>query len=128
MNIYFLLARFISSSLIAAVIDIAMFMVAYKMTASIAFSVFLPRYTIGPAVNFTMNRAIVFKFKGGWIQVAAEYALLATVLGVIASLGISWLTKDLKISMVFAKIIVESLLFPASFTIQRDYIFKRAGE
>jgi len=128
MNIYFLLARFTSSSVIAAVMDIAMFMISYEITASIAFSVFLPRYSIGPVVNFTMNKALVFKSREGWIKVAAKYALLATFLGVFASLGISWLVKDLNVSIFFSKIMVESLLFPVSFTIQRDYIFRRGEE
>lgn len=128
MNIYFLLARFASSSVIAAVMDIAIFMASYKITGNVVVSVFLPRYTIGPLVNFSMNKALVFKSREGWLKVAAKYALLLTFLGVFASSCISWLATDLNVSIFFSKIIVESLLFPVSFTIQRDYIFKRAEE
>ncbi len=125
MKIYFLLLRFASSSLLASVLDFVLFSITYGLTANILLSIFIGRYTIGPVVNYTINRNFVFHHKGRMSGTLVRYYAFATVMGACAYFLIKAVSAHLSISVIAAKISVETFLFIISFTVQRDYIFSR---
>lgn len=123
MKIYFLILRFSCSSIVASLLDLVLFTVSYKITSNILFSVFLGRYTIGSLVNFYMNRNFVFHHRIRLLNTIVRYYLFATILGISAFLLIRAVIGYFDVSVIMAKIIVETFLFFISFTVQRDYIF-----
>lgn len=123
MKIYFLLLRFSLSSLVASMLDIVLFSISYKLTSNILLSIFIGRYTIGPFINFFVNRNYVFHHKEQLRKTILKYYLFATILGICTFLLIRVVTEQLSVTVIVAKILVESFLFVISFTMQRDYIF-----
>jgi putative flippase GtrA len=125
MKIYFLLVRFSCSSLLSSMLDIVLFTICFKLSANILISIFLGRYTIGPLVNFFVNRKFVFHHKDHMSSSLIRYYLFATAMGAAAYLLITAVTEQFAFSVIAAKILVEMFLFIISFTVQRDYIFAR---
>lgn len=125
MKIYFLLLRFAFSSLLASVLDFVLFSISYALTKNILLSIFIGRFTIGPFVNYSINRNFVFHNRSRVSSTLVRYYLFATVMGICAFFLIKLVSTQYFISVVAAKIAVESFLFIVSFTIQRDYIFSQ---
>jgi glycosyltransferase involved in cell wall biosynthesis len=128
MKIYFLLIRFASSSLLASLLDFVVFTVSYNLSLNIPLSIFIGRYTVGPMVNFGVNKSFVFHHKGNISRPLIKYYLSATMMGIVASLLIGVISNRFSISVILSKILVETCLFIVSFTIQRDYIFISRSE
>jgi glycosyltransferase involved in cell wall biosynthesis len=123
MRIYFLLLRFAFSSLLASIFDFILFSISYGLTSNILASILVGRYTVGPFINYSINRNFVFHYRGGISRTLVRYYLLASVMGVCAYFLVSAVSAKLGMSVYLSKILVESFLFLASFAIQRDFIF-----
>lgn len=123
MKIYFLLLRFAFSSILASVLDFILFSISYSLTTNILVSIFIGRYTIGPFVNYSINKSFVFHHQGRTSSTLVRYYLFATIMGGCAYFLIRAVSANLAISVIASKIAVETFLFIVSFTIQRDYIF-----
>ena len=78
--------------------------------------------TISSLFNFTFNRLIVFKAKGSLIRALVKYYLLATFILLINYLILDILAVKLQINLYIAKIIVETIMFLFSYTIQKKFI------
>lgn len=127
MKIYFLLLRFFLSSTFTSVIDFLVFSLAFTLSGSILTSVVVGRFFSGN-INFFVNRRLVFISADNiFVAVVKYYALLA-VLGAVVYASITTLSAA-GFNVIAAKILTETLLFLASFSIQRDFVFsKRRGE
>ncbi len=123
MKIYFLFLRFGFSSIIASLIDFVFFMISYNITSSVYASIFIGRFTIGPVVNYTINKSFVFHSKDRVLISLMKYYAFASIMAIIASGLINTVRNKFMISIMLSKILVETFLFLVSFTIQRDYIF-----
>jgi glycosyltransferase involved in cell wall biosynthesis len=124
MRIYFLFVRFGFSALSTSLIDYLVFFSAYKLTNDIASSIAGARVFAG-TYNFYVNKRLVFRSKikdSG--QMMAEYILVVAVFALLSFLLVNFLNQQLGWNVMAAKITAESLLFFASFSIQRDYIFR----
>jgi len=124
MKIYFVLLRFSSVSLATAAIDTLVFYLAYRRLGNVAASQALGRL-VAVAFNYSMVRRAVFFSKLRHASVLPEYLLLACLSGGVSYAGIQLLNSRLHIQPLAAKLLVETLLFFANFTIQRDFIFGR---
>jgi len=124
MRIYFVLARFLLSSAIAAGIDFAGFSVAFAMTHHIGLSVAVGR--LSSLVNFTLNRGFVFHYRASVLSALWRYYLLAICIGCL-SFALIWSLTTLMYWNVFvAKICVDAVLSLVSFSVQRTLIFRRS--
>jgi putative flippase GtrA len=123
MKIYFILLRFGSVSLLTALLDNLVFILALHQGGSILLSQALGR-TVGLAFNYTMVRSSVFYSHQRHKAVLPKYLLLALVSGTASYGGIRLLSATLGIATVPAKLAVESLLFLVNFAVQRLFIFK----
>lgn len=123
MKIYFLLLRFGFSSLLASLIDFVIFMISYNITNSVYASIFIGRFTIGPVVNYSINKNFVFHSKNRVADSLIKYYIFASIMAIIASILIETVRSKFMINIMLSKILVETFLFLVSFTIQRDYIF-----
>jgi dolichol-phosphate mannosyltransferase len=123
MKIYFILLRFGSVSLLTALLDNLVFILALHRGGSVLLSQVLGR-TVGLAFNYTMVRSSVFYSHQRHKTVLPKYLLLALVSGTASYGGIRLLSATMGIGAVPAKLAVESLLFLVNFAVQRLFIFK----
>jgi glycosyltransferase involved in cell wall biosynthesis len=122
MKIYFVLLRFSSVSLMAALLDNLIFYLVWKRTGHILGAQVVAR--VGSVVfNYTMVRARVFASREAHQVLLPKYLLLVVSSGTASYLGIQFLTTRLGVSAMPAKLFVETLLFAVNFAVQRMFIF-----
>lgn len=122
--IYFLLLRFVFSSFASAVLDTAVFYVAYRSLGDLATSVVIAR-TTSSIFNFALNRGFVFQSDRSIATSIALYYLLVGVVGLLSYGSIRLLHEGMDVPVFASKILSDTLLFLLSFLTQRDFIFKR---
>lgn len=121
MKIYFLLLRFGFSSLLAAGIDFLVFAAIYWLRSDILTALVVARVVSG-GVNFLINKSLVFHDEEKSARPFFKYLALFLVLAMLSFMSIKALA-GIGVNVVVAKVLAESVLFLASFTIQRDFIF-----
>jgi glycosyltransferase involved in cell wall biosynthesis len=121
-RIYFVLFRFLISSLSTALLDFAVFIVCSRVGMSILYSMIMARIIAGN-YNFMINKNIVFKSDSKVINTFIKYWLLVILLGSISYLGIQTLVTYLNLNLILAKALIETMLFFISFIVQRTLIF-----
>jgi glycosyltransferase involved in cell wall biosynthesis len=122
MRIYFVLLRFGALSLMTALIDNAIFFVAFQAQASVVLAQVLARS--GALVfNYAGARSVVFLSGESHRRIFPKYMLLVLVSGVVSYGLIQLLRESLGLGVISAKLVAETTLFIANFTIQRDLIF-----
>ncbi len=126
MRIYFVLLRFYVSSLASAALDFAGFTVTFALTRNLLVSVIAGR--LSSLVNFLLNRRFVFHSGAGlWVALWRYYllaiAVAAASYGSIGELMIRWGWNVLA-----AKVVVDTVLSLATFSVQRVFIFPAAPE
>ncbi len=126
MRIYFVLFRFYLSSLFTAGLDMVAFTAMFWVTGNVLWSVIFGRTS--SLVNFTLNKRFVFNSGSSVATALWRYYLLVVVLGGLSYLSIRALTINLSWNVFAAKIVVESLLSLASFSIQRTFVFAPSRE
>ncbi len=123
MRIYFVLFRYMLSSMFAAGLDYLIFMVTVSMTGNILASQYIARALAG-GFNYAVNRERVFFSSAPVFSSLPKYVLLAATLAYCAYLLIIFF-KYAGIPVVVAKPMAESLLFVVSFGMQRSFVFAR---
>jgi glycosyltransferase involved in cell wall biosynthesis len=124
MRIYFVLLRFSMISLVTAVIDNLTFYFAYRATGTIAGAQIAGR-TAALLFNYRSVRKAVFFSDQPHRVLVPRYLLLVGVNALASYAGIRLLTSYTPLGVFPSKILTESVLFIANFTIQRDFIFTR---
>ncbi len=95
-----------------------------KIFSYIALSTVAARL-ISATLNFLLNKKFVFQLKGETGSALARYAVLS--LGILASSAIFvWLLGKTGMSSTVAKIIVDTLLYFASFQAQQKWVFRKS--
>jgi glycosyltransferase involved in cell wall biosynthesis len=124
MRIYFVLLRFSMISLVTALIDNVTFYLVFHATGTIAGSQIAGR-TAAVLFNYrSVRRAVFFSDQPHFILLP-RYLTLVAVNALASYAGIRLLTTFTPLGVFPAKILIESLMFIANFTIQRDLIFTR---
>jgi glycosyltransferase involved in cell wall biosynthesis len=123
MKIYFVLLRFGSVSMLTALLDNVVFIVAYHWIGSILASQIIGR-AVAVTFNYTMVRRSVFDSHQRHATVLPKYLLLVVVSGSASYAGIRFLNENLGVNPVPAKLLVETALFFVNFAVQRVLIFK----
>ncbi|WMJ84999.1 glycosyltransferase [Oscillospiraceae bacterium LTW-04] len=83
---------------------------------------------ISSAVNFSFNRKAVFSSNSALSRALPRYYLLCFFQFICSWVGVWGLTLIIGGSSVLAKIIIDTLLFFASFNIQRHWVFSEQSE
>ena len=123
LKIYFCFIRFSLSSLVASIIDTTVFMLVFPFTQSIVISLAVARVLAG-LFNFQVNRKMVFFHKEHYGKSLLYYFLLVVTLATFAFGLIECFHHYMKVHLLTAKIVSESLVFLLSFTVQKLLIFK----
>jgi putative flippase GtrA len=122
LKIYFVLFRFLLSSMTTSLIDFIVFIICTKLGMNILLSTIMARLAAGN-YNFVINKKIVFKSNSSFLLTFAKYWLLVIVLGSISYMGILVLVNYLNFNLLISKALLETLLFFTSFAVQRSLIF-----
>ncbi|HEX3744042.1 MAG TPA: glycosyltransferase [Bryobacteraceae bacterium] len=126
MRIYFLLLRFSMLSLCTAVVDNAVFAVAFRATGSTARSMVAGRL-VAMTFNYLGVRRTVFHSQQPHSRVLPKYVALVAFNALISYSMIEFFHRTFGVPVIPAKLFSEGLLFIANFAIQRDIIFTRRG-
>jgi putative flippase GtrA len=124
MRIYFLLLRFSVLSLCTAVLDNAVFAIAFSQTGDIARSQVAARL-VAMVFNYVGARRTVFHSQQPHTKVLPKYIALVALNGLVSYALIQFLHLTFGVHAVPAKLCAEGLLFIANFAIQRDLVFTR---
>ncbi len=135
LRIYGLILKFISSSLIAALVDLAAFAILSILLSAFAgdwsdtVAVILARI-ISSAVNFLINQKAVFKSGIDGKTAVVRYYILAVAIMLLSAgsltlitylLGIT--TPDFTALKTIIKLVIDGVLFLCSFRLQRNWVF-----
>ena len=122
MRIYFVLARFVMSSILAAGLDLLLFSTAFMVTGDIAAAVVFGR--VSSLVNFTVNRRYVFRNRAPLWRPLTAYYLLASAVALASYGSITILSRRGGWNVIAGKLLVDSVLSVVSFWMQRVFIFR----
>lgn len=125
-RIYAPLLAFLASSLMSAFIDVVALLTLVALTGHLAASVVAARL-LSATVNYTLNRDLVFRQRGGRRASATRYVALAlAILGANVAL-ITLFTSIWGLPLLAAKLLVEVALFFASYVVQHRLVFRTTG-
>lgn len=114
---------FAASSLAGYVVDIAALVFLNWLTGHLVASIIGARL-LSAAVNFSLNRDVVFRHHGSRGAAAARYAALAAVLLAVNAAAMTALVSGLGWPLLVAKVVVEASLFVVSYGVQRRLVFR----
>jgi len=123
MRIYFVFLRYSSTAMTASLLDYILFITAFSVTRSVIKSLIFARF-LAIIAAYGMARQIVFKDSRPFSKTLPLYFVLVIGYMIISYGSISYLNEALGFNVVYAKLITESLLFFASFTLLRELVFK----
>ncbi len=126
LKIYFVLFRFTLVSLFSFLIDFSVFLTFLNSGFSLLFSQVAGRI-VGVAVNYPMVKNMVFHRKGNTHHAFLKYLCLVAANCTISYSLIYLFTQHTSAPVSLVKILVESVIFLANFTIERDLVFARSN-
>jgi len=126
MRIYFVLLRFFASSVFAAGIDLAGFSIAFALTHNLLTSIIVGR--LSSLANFALNKRYVFQSGVPLPKALVRYYLLVAGVAAVSYGAIRGLTGYLGWNVFATKLVVDTVLSLASFSIQRTLVFPPAEQ
>ena len=129
LKIYLCILKFVASSIAGFAVDWVMLFAFNALFAGLGrelgllISVVLARI-ISAAVNFTLNKLVVFKSKGNWKKEILRYGALAVVILVANYLLLNLLNIRLGWPLWLAKLLVEVGLFVLNFMVQGRLVYR----
>jgi glycosyltransferase involved in cell wall biosynthesis len=127
LRIYSVFLKFIASSLLAAILDNAIFACFFFLSSNILFSQVFAR-AIVVIVNYFTNKRAVFHSQTKNLISLPRYLGLVVFLLVTSYSLITVVVSWFNINVLIAKIGVESTLFLVSFIVQKIYVFKTSKD
>lgn len=136
LRIYSLILKFISSSLLASVVDLSLFFILSLFlpgvlgTISDAVCTVIARI-VSSAVNFTVNKTKVFRSDTSLKTSCIRYYILAAGVLLLSSGAISgisllfhWADGRFALLKTLCKLVIDTILFLFSFRVQREWVFQ----
>jgi len=126
MRIYFVLLRFFASSFVASGIDFAGFSITFALIHNVLISIIVGR--LSSLANFALNKRFVFQSGVPLPRALLRYYLLVLAVAAVSYGSIRALTGYLAWNVFVTKLVVDTLLSLASFSIQRTLVFPAPDE
>ena len=124
MRIYFVMVRFASVSMLTALLDNAVFILAYWISPQLALSQAAGRLVALVFNYLTVKKAVFFSNqKHG--ETFLKYVALVVLSGLMSFGLIRFFVAHLPIGIVPAKLLAETLLFFVNFIVERDFVFRK---
>lgn len=130
-RIYWEILKFSAASFVSFLLDYLLYTLLSLLTASMPQSLLISNITarmVSAAVNYIINRKLVFQDKGNAARSAIQYILLAAGILLGNTLVLNALVGGLGCNRFAAKLLTELLFFLLSFLVQRFIIFKKERE
>ena len=125
-RIYREIIAFSASSLLGFAIDYLLYSLLILLTGgTMAIAANVAARLVSASVNFSVNRALVFRDREPLLPSAAKYALLAAGILAANSILLSILLGWAGLNPYLAKLLTEVTLFVCSWLVQRKLIFKK---
>lgn len=124
LRIYFTLFRFSIVSILTAILDNSVFYAALRCSLGVGLAQITGRLA-AIAFNYSAGRKAVFLSHQRHRAVFPKYLLSVIGSGVVSYALIRFLSSNLSIGILPAKVIAESILFLFNFAVQRDFVFMR---
>lgn len=115
-------AKFSASSLISFLVDYAVYALLLLAGPGLVFANIGARL-VSSAVNFTINRRLVFRSDGSALRSAIRYFALAAIILAGNTFVLKTLVGTLGVGRMTAKIFTEILFFIISWTVQKYVVF-----
>lgn len=127
-RIYVEILKFSAASLISFLVDYGLYCLLTILTAGIGSiqSIWISNIgarLISAAINYTLNRKLVFRSKENLSQSAIKYTLLACLILSGNTIVLSLLADQIGMNRYMAKLATELFFFLVSWAIQRKFIF-----
>ena len=122
MSLYFVLARYVSTSLLTAVVDNLVFFLCYPWVHNLLVSIYLARL-VAILVNYFLLRKVVFYSSDKPTRTFPKYISLVLFSGLVASLLIDFFNAEFHTGVMLGKIIAELLLYLVNFTVLNKLVF-----
>lgn len=122
MRIYFVFLRYISVSLLTALIDYLVFAAVYFMRPRVLPALILSRM-VAATFQFSMSGKYVFRYHSRRSPACVKYLLVLLVLSTASYFGIHYLHTLFGLSPYAGKIVVEGTIFFLSFMLLREFVF-----
>ena len=132
-RIYKLIGGYISSAIISAALDLGLFTLARHAVSFLPAHLRILAATVFARIfssifNYFANRNLVFRSKKGRGGSITRYYLLFFCQMLCSSGGVYLLSRYLHLHEVFAKVVVDGILFLFSFKIQQSWVFAKADK
>ena len=124
MRIYYVLFRSTLVSATTAILDNLIFVASLNLGLTVAPSQVAAR-VVSTGYSFCMIRRIVFHSQQNITYCFAKYILLTIVSGFLSYGAILLLVNNFAFSIIYAKVLSETVIYLANFAIQRDFIFNK---
>ena len=115
--------KFVSSSLICAIINYILYLIIVLFTNNVVLSNYSARF-VSSIVNYNINKNVVFENKNNKTRYIIEYFILVIFIIIVNTTILKYLV-DAGMNKYFTKIIIEGILFIFSYLIQKKIIFKK---
>ena len=128
-RIYSLILKFLLSSLSAFIVDIVAFSIFLTITKSlmieecIIISTYLAK-TVSCTYSFVVNKYFVFERRLAKKSTAVRFIILCVIQASLSGLLTNTMVSSLLWNEVLCKIIIDTILFFASFQVQNRWVFK----
>ena len=123
-KIYMCIFKFAASSFLAFIIDYVLFLLFHLFMSEVVANV--ASRLISAAINFKVNKDVVFKGNEDTGKALIKYALLAAVVLLLDTLILKLFTQVIGIPHYLAKIIAEIIMFFFNFPIQGKYVYRKS--
>jgi putative flippase GtrA len=122
MSLYFVMARYVSTSLLTAVVDNLVFVLCYPLVQNVLVSVYMARL-VAIVVNYFLLRKVVFYSSDTSTRTFPKYIVVVLVSGLAASLLIDFFHAEFNVGVVLGKIMAELLLYLVNFAVLNKLVF-----
>lgn len=122
MSLYFVMARYVSTSLLTAVVDNLVFVACYPLIHNVLVSIYLARL-VAIVVNYFLLRKVVFNSSDKSARTFPRYIAVVLVSGLAAALLINFFNAEFHTGIVLGKIIAELLLYLVNFAVLNKLVF-----
>ena len=120
-KIYWVMFRYLASSLSSYIIDFLLFILFYHLLSNLFLSILLPRIISG-SYNFLVNHRVVFKSNKKLRNTLQSYLLLS-IFTIISSFYLIKLFMLCGLHIYISKIIADSVIYFFNFYVQRFFVF-----
>ena len=122
MKIYFVLLRFSAVAVVTALLDNTIFVLTYSKTENLLYSQILARI-VAMCFNYTAARKAVFLSNAPAAKTLSKYFSIVFLNAALSYALIRSLSLWAGVSIIWAKLIAETMLFLGNFALQREFVF-----